>query len=147
MRALAHTAIVGLAVAGCALDPVDVDGKGCPCLAGRTCKIESKQCIVYPNTPVSTLGCAIYTDGKLYCQNAAPAALHASPNATSAVVNHLTTTYSWFDCWATGELQADGNTTWFYTLGDENGVRGWIPGAAVKTPAGFAALTQGVRNP
>ena len=40
------------------------------------------------------------------------AAMYASDNYTSGVVNHLRTTESWFKCWGTGQLHAGGNTTW-----------------------------------
>jgi hypothetical protein len=128
--------LAALLLAGCSLDSTDVTGKGCPCVAGFTCKVTSRECIIAENVPEPSLGCVIYTDGKLYCSNAA-APMHASPSAASEVVNNLRTTYSWFDCWGTGERHAGGNNTWYYTVGDDSDSRGWIPGVAVNTPDMF----------
>jgi hypothetical protein len=52
-------------------------------------------------------------------------------------VNVLRSSYSWFDCWGTGESHAGGNNTWYYTVGDDNAVRGWIPGVDINTPDTF----------
>lgn len=82
--------------------------------------------------------CGVRGDGKLYCTNRV-VAMHASPNAGSPVVNTLRSTTSWFDCWGTGEPHAGGNSTWYHTLGDDNGNWGWVPGVALNTPDAFDA--------
>lgn len=79
------------------------------------------------------------SDAKLYCTNSPNAAMHAGTNAGSPVVNHLQTTYSWFDCWGTGELHAGGNTTWYHTIGDENANAGWVPAVDLSTTSAFDA--------
>ena len=85
-------------------------------------------------------GCTVHGDDhKLYCANTVNAALHAQPTNGSAVVNHLATTYSWFDCWETGDLHAGGNTTWYHTVGDDNPSSGWAPAVDLQTPNAFDA--------
>jgi hypothetical protein len=85
-------------------------------------------------------GCTVHGDDhKLYCTNTPSAPLHAQPTNGSAVVNHLATTYSWFDCWGRGDLHAGGNTTWYHTVGDDNPNAGWVPGADLHTPDAFDA--------
>jgi hypothetical protein len=83
--------------------------------------------------------CSVHADGRLHCTNRGAAALHADTTEGSPVVNTLRTTYSWFDCWATGERHAGGNTTWYHTLGDDNASWGFLPGVALQTPDTFDA--------
>jgi hypothetical protein len=82
--------------------------------------------------------CSVHADGKLYCANRV-SPMHAATNAGSPVVNTLRSTSSWFDCWGTGERHAGGNSTWYHTLGDDNGNWGWVPGVALSTPDSFDA--------
>lgn len=74
------------------------------------------------------------SSGRLYCDNRGGAALYASTDTNSAIVDHLRTSYSWFDCWAPGSLHAGGNTTWYQTIGDDHGARGWVPAVSMHTP-------------
>ncbi|MDB4935233.1 MAG: hypothetical protein JWP87_2205 [Labilithrix sp.] len=83
--------------------------------------------------------CSVHADGRLYCDDRAGTPMHAATNGGSPVVNTLRTAHSWFDCWGTGERHAGGNTTWYHTLGDDNGNYGWVPGVALKTPDAFDA--------
>jgi hypothetical protein len=83
--------------------------------------------------------CSVHADGKLYCGNTTGAAIHASMTAASAVVDHLRSNPSWFDCWSTGELHAGGNTTWYHTEGDDNGALGWVPAVDLDTTSAFDA--------
>lgn len=78
-------------------------------------------------------GCAVWPDHKLHCTNRPNVAMHQEPRSSSAVVNTLRSTESWFECWSTGELHAGGNTTWYFTLGDDNGNRGFVPASALST--------------
>jgi Domain of unknown function (DUF1906) len=96
-----------------------------------------KQCAA-PLPPLPA-NCNVHSDGKLYCANKAPSAMYSATNTGSAVVNHLRSTSSWFDCWGTGALHAGGNTTWYHTLGDDNGNWGWLPGVDLSTPSTFDA--------
>jgi hypothetical protein len=135
MRAICFTVF-----AGCSIAPSDNSSKSCPCLDGFTCKIEPKQCVQTDAAPTASLGCVIYTDGKLYCSNKSGVDIFPQPAVSSEVVNRLVTTYSWFVCWGTGELHADGNTTWYYTKGDiRGGPYGWLPSANVDTSSTFDA--------
>lgn len=84
-------------------------------------------------------GCEVRGDHKLYCSNTANAPMHQSPAAGSPVVNTLRSTNSYFECWATGELHAGGNTTWYSTVGDDNGNRGFIPAVMMSTTSAFDA--------
>src|SRR5262249_48628023 len=77
--------------------------------------------------PSDDPNCDVHTDGKLYCGNSAGAPLSASPTNGSAVVNYLRSTNSWFTCWATGDVHAGGNTTWYFTEGDDNDSWGYVP--------------------
>jgi hypothetical protein len=83
--------------------------------------------------------CGVGDDGKLYCTNRANASLYAQPTTRSAVVNTLRSTSSIFVCWTSGELHAGGNTTWYYTNGDDNPSFGWIPGVDLNTADAFDA--------
>ncbi|WP_394826382.1 DUF1906 domain-containing protein [Pendulispora albinea] len=92
-----------------------------------------------PQPPTGGGDCAVRGDGKLYCNNTPGAAIRSGMSASSSVVNHLRTGYSWFDCWGTGERHNGGNTTWYHTLGDDNGNWGWVPGVNLSTPDSFDA--------
>ncbi|HVR20787.1 MAG TPA: hypothetical protein VMS65_13850 [Polyangiaceae bacterium] len=76
------------------------------------------------------------TSGKLRCSNQVTGMLE-KPFAGSRQVNVLRTTYSWFKCWAVGQAHAGGNTTWYYTLGDDNANWGWVPAVKVNTTGYF----------
>ena len=89
----------------------------------------------------------MHTDGKLYCVDVAGAAMHASPTLGSAVVNHLRTTNSYFQCWGTGDRHAGGNTTWYYTIGDDNGNWGWVPAVDLQTEQLFRRQSERRRLP
>jgi hypothetical protein len=65
--------------------------------------------------------------------------MRAAPSLSSGVVNHLATTYSWFDCWGTGDRHAGGNTTWYHTIGDDNPNAGWVPAVDLQTTSAFDA--------
>lgn len=88
-------------------------------------------------TPPPAGDCSVHSDGKLHCTNKDNSAMYKNHNAESGVVNHLRTTTSWFDCWGTGQKHAGGNTTWYHTLGDDNGKWGWVPGVDLSTPDTF----------
>lgn len=81
--------------------------------------------------------CSVNTDDhKLYCPNRVTS-LYRTPSTSSAVVNTLRSTNSWFTCWTTGDLHAGGNTTWYQTVGDDNGNAGYAPAVALSTPNDF----------
>ena len=83
--------------------------------------------------------CAVQGDGKLHCSNKAGAPLRAAPTNGGAIVNHLRTTNSWFDCWKTGDRHAGGNTTWYHTIGDDNGNAGFVAAVDTSTTSAFDA--------
>jgi hypothetical protein len=83
--------------------------------------------------------CDVHADGKLYCGNTPGASIYSATNAESGVVDHLESNPSWFDCWATGELHAGGNTTWYHTQGDDNGDWGFVPAVDLNTASSFDA--------
>ena len=97
-----------------------------------------KKCAAAP-PPALPANCNVHSDSKLYCANTADAAMYASSNFSSGVVNHLETTSSWFKCWGTGQLHSGGNTTWYYTEGDDNSNWGWVPAVDLSTPSSFDA--------
>ncbi len=82
--------------------------------------------------------CGVQQDGKLYCNNR-PAELHAQPSAASPVIDQLRSSFSYFDCWRTGELHAGNNTTWYRTLGDDQGAVGWVAAVHLRTTSAFDA--------
>ncbi|WP_394842202.1 C39 family peptidase [Pendulispora brunnea] len=94
-----------------------------------------KQAISYD----SSSDCAVRSDGRLYCNNKAGANMYAARTTSSSIVDHVRTTYSWFDCWGTGERHAGGNTTWYHTQGDDNGNWGWTPAVNLSTTSEFDA--------
>jgi uncharacterized protein YvpB len=83
--------------------------------------------------------CSVHADGRLYCSNTGGAIMRATPSTTAPEVNRLLTTYSWFDCWGTGEARPDGNSTWYHTQGDENPSKGWVAAIDMKTTTSFDA--------
>jgi hypothetical protein len=85
----------------------------------------------------SNNACSVHSDGRLFCNNTPGAALRATPRLSSAIVNHLRTTFSFFECWGTGDLHAGGNTTWYKTIGDDNGNRGWAAAVDLSTTSAF----------
>lgn len=87
----------------------------------------------------SPSGCAVRNDGKLHCDNTPGSVLRAQPRNDSPVVNRLRTANSWFDCWTTGDRHGGGNTTWYRTLGDDNGSWGFVAGNDLSTPEAFDA--------
>jgi hypothetical protein len=78
-------------------------------------------------------------DGKLYVSNVAGAAIRSTPSNGAPIVNHLRTTDSWFDCWTTGDRHAGGNTTWYHTLGDDNGNWGFVAANDLSTTSAYDA--------
>ncbi|HEY4119804.1 MAG TPA: glycoside hydrolase domain-containing protein [Byssovorax sp.] len=92
-----------------------------------------------PPPPSQTSACSVHSDGRLYCTDTAGSAMYADPTTSSAVVDHLETTNSWFQCWGTGQLHSGGNTTWYYTQGDDEGAWGWVPAADLDTTSAFDA--------
>src|SRR5207253_1546348 len=51
------------------------------------------------------------------CSNAPNAKIYAKPNFESQI-GYMSTTPSWFVCYAHGNKHAGGNDIWYYTLGD-----------------------------
>lgn len=92
-----------------------------------------------PSLPPLPANCNVHSDGKLYCKNGANAAMYGGATTGSAIVNRLRSTSSWFTCWAAGQLHAGGNTTWYFTIGDDNGNWGWVPAVSLSTPSTFDA--------
>ncbi|HVH40774.1 MAG TPA: trypsin-like serine protease [Labilithrix sp.] len=89
-----------------------------------------------PHT-IAAGSCAVAGDKKLHCANRGNTPILQAPNATSAVVDTLRTTYSSFDCWVSGEAHTGGNSTWYLVQGDDKGVRGYVPGSALHTHDAF----------
>ena len=92
-----------------------------------------------PPPPPPGGDCGVHGDGRLYCTNKGGSAMYAAPRASSAMVNHLRSTHSWFECWATGDAHAGGNTTWYRTQGDDNPSHGWVPAVDLSTSMAFDA--------
>jgi hypothetical protein len=104
---------------------------------------ESQNRINFANQALSTFGagqsdaCSVHNDHRLWCDNTPGAAMRSTPNLNATVVNHLRPTFSFFECWGTGDLHAGGNTTWYKTIGDDNSNRGWIPAVDLATTSAF----------
>src|SRR6185295_2293109 len=73
------------------------------------------------SSPSPSSSCGVQSDKLLHCNNQAHSTMYAQPTFNSAVVDHLESTNSWFKCWGTGDKHSGGNTTWYYTQGDDNG--------------------------
>jgi hypothetical protein len=105
----------------------------------------SAACLESPDEDVAAdqaelaAGCAVQGDGLLHCGNMQRARLYAQPHFSSGVVNELWTTYSWFDCWQSGQFHDGQNYTWYHTLGDAGASWGYVPAAWVYTPDWFDA--------
>lgn len=150
------------AASGCSVGDASlaIEGKACPCIDGWHCEAQTNRCVPGDAVDASNVAeasadaaatdaatdtrpppggdCSVHADGRLYCANS-PDDMHSEPNPTSPVVNRLETTYSWFDCWATGTLHAGGNTTWYHTFGDKTAAGGYVPGVDLKTTDAFDA--------
>ncbi len=95
---------------------------------------------VAPTTdPAASPGCRVWPDEKLRCSNTPNVAMQREPSAGGVVVDTLRSAYSWFECWTFGELHAGGNTTWYRTIGDDRGNRGFAPAAVMGTTSDFDA--------
>ena len=80
--------------------------------------------------------CSVHGDGRLYCGNAYFAPIYRRPN-TNELVDHMLTTYSWFDCWVRGAPHEGRNNTWYHTVGDQHGADGFMPAFYVFTSSEF----------
>lgn len=90
--------------------------------------------------PTTTIPpCEVEADKKLHCSNQANVPIHEHPWAASPVVNTLRSTDSWFECWWPGEPHAGGNSTWYWTQGDDNAAKGFVPASALFTTDAFDA--------
>lgn len=92
-------------------------------------------------SPAQAAGCGV-SGGTLWCGNSGNAPIRDMPSIqypTSNVIDHLYTTYSWFDCWSEGEYHSGGNYTWYHTQGDQYGRYGWVAAAYVYTSSSFDA--------
>ncbi|MYV98050.1 hypothetical protein [Streptomyces sp. SID3343] len=76
--------------------------------------------------------CYVDEDGTLHCANGT-SDLRSAPFFSAPAVGRLTSTYSWFSCWASGDPHSGGNTIWYYTNGDDGG-HGFLPAQRVFTP-------------
>ena len=90
--------------------------------------------------PPLPANCNVHTDGKLYCQNSANAAMYGATTLGSAVVNRLRSTSSWFTCWGTGQLRTPaetrrGTSRWATTTASW----GWVPAVSLSTASTFDA--------
>lgn len=110
---------------GHGIDPIGylgARGLSLPCQAGTT------------GTGGGGGACSVRdSDKKLYCANK-PIEVREHPWASSAVVDRLTTTNSWFSCYWEGERHQGGNSIWYWTKGDVDGREGFVPASAVHTP-------------
>ena len=98
--------------------------------------------------PVDPGACGVRDDKRLHCTNRANAPLRALPKESASIVNTLRTTNSYFLCWGTGDRHAGGNSTWYYTIGDDNPNLGWVAGVMLNTPDEIDAnpSAYGLRN-
>jgi hypothetical protein len=92
-----------------------------------------------PPPPPPSSSCGVQGDGLLHCDDQAHSAMYAQSTFSSGVVDYLESTNSWFQCWGTGDLHPGGNTTWYYTQGDDNGSWGWVPAVDLSTDSAFDA--------
>ncbi|MDB4944341.1 MAG: hypothetical protein JWP97_3875 [Labilithrix sp.] len=74
---------------------------------------------------------------RLYCDNQKNAPILAEPRTASPQVDSLETTFSWFDCWTTGDKTSKGNATWYRTTGDQHGVQGFVGSDELATVNAF----------
>lgn len=74
-----------------------------------------------------------------YCGNRVPAPVRGARSPSAPAVNTLRTSYSWFICFGFGEHHHGGNTTWYFTLGDDNQTWGWVAAGDLLTSSDFDA--------
>jgi hypothetical protein len=83
--------------------------------------------------------CSVHiSDRRLWCTNDAPVVTRYDALNDAPVSGQLLTSYSWFDCWVTGQRHSGGNTTWYHTTPDW-GDPGYVAAAYVHTPSSFDA--------
>ncbi|MFJ9523718.1 hypothetical protein ACIRPK_36545 [Kitasatospora sp. NPDC101801] len=97
--------------------------------------------IAGPATTAQASGCGV-SGGKLWCSNRV-APVKWGPSYYSETGDVLRSTHSWFACWTTGQLHEGGNTTWYYTQGDDSGMWGYVPAVALDTSSAFDANPTG----
>jgi hypothetical protein len=148
---------------GCSVGALNLSDKQCPCVEGYSCDERRNLCVLGPidaavdaQVPETNItdtktsdakpdtlpvgpDCSVHADGKLYCTNANPANIRATPDNTATVVDQLLMDYDWFTCWTTGALHAGGNRTWYYTLGDRYGKWGYVAANDLNTTETFDA--------
>ncbi|GAA1615752.1 hypothetical protein GCM10009789_82290 [Kribbella sancticallisti] len=78
------------------------------------------------------------SSGKLYCGNTYDAPIYRLPRSTAndkpePVIDRLRTTFSYFNCWTTGQQHAGGNNIWYQTVGDVTHSTGYIAARWVYT--------------
>jgi len=81
--------------------------------------------------------CSVHGDGRLYCGNVYDAPIYHGPNYAHGAIDFMRTTYSWFDCWAYGVEHEGRNFTWYHTVGDVYGHKGYMPAGFVFTSPKF----------
>lgn len=83
--------------------------------------------------------CGVRVDKLLWCGNRAPIVTYYSSYEDPTMISgQLLTSFSWFDCWVTGQEHAGGNATWYHTTPDW-GTPGYVPAVNVFTPSWFDA--------
>lgn len=93
-------------------------------------------------TVANAAECGVRTsDHRLHCGNYGGVDImsRASYDPPSVYRDTLQTTFSWFDCWTTGDLHDGGNRTWYHTQGDIHLAFGYVPAAVVFTSSTFDA--------
>ena len=76
------------------------------------------------------------SEKRLYCAHRAGTPVVLEPKLTSVEVDRLKKTFSWFDCWTSGDRTAKQNTIWYHTTGDAGRV-GYVPANYLETEPSF----------
>jgi hypothetical protein len=88
--------------------------------------------VAVSDTPrTAPANCHVDGNGTLHCANGT-SDLRSAPSFTAPVVSRLTSTYSYFSCWTSGDPHGGGNNIWYYTDGDDGG-HGFLPAQRVYT--------------
>lgn len=89
-------------------------------------------------SPASASDSCYARNGHLYCGNVYDASVKQVPAYSRAgvpvpTVDHLRSTFSYFQCYTVGQRHSGGNSIWYRTYGDVTSRWGYVAAAAVFT--------------
>ena len=93
----------------------------------------------FTSSPAQAAQTCHAASGHLYCGNVYNASIKQIPaydqnGVPVKTVDNLHSTFSYFECYTTGQQHSGGNNIWYHTYGDVTHKWGYVAAAAVYTP-------------